>query len=143
MNIEPVVCPAIILSDMVIREQGTGKVSIIGAFTRLNAPSFPFLSPPFAVTVLLLNISGPIERIPIIVRIEATDSAHVVTSVTGHFTVPAEITKDDVIEIVAPIPPSPFPYAGKYEVNVLVGTEPLNKRLLLVKPVTATQQLQS
>jgi hypothetical protein len=74
---------------------------------------------------------------------EAADSAHVVASVTGHFTVPAEITKDDVLEIVTPIPSSVFPSAGKYEVNVLVGTEPLNKRVLLVKPITATQQLQS
>jgi hypothetical protein len=143
MDIEPVICPAIILSDTAIREQGTGKVSIIGAFSRLNTPGFPFQGPPFVVTVLLLNIAGPIDRIPFTVRIEAADSAHVVASVTGHFTVPADIAKDDVLEIVAPIPQSFFPSAGKYEVNVLVGTEPLNKRVLLVKSITTTQQLQS
>ena len=106
MDIEPVVCPAILLSDTAIREQGTGKVSIIGAFTRLNALGFPFQSPPFVVTVLLANIAGPVDRIPVTVRIEAADTAHVVASITGHFTVPAEITKDDIIEIVAPVPPS-------------------------------------
>jgi len=141
LDAEPVICPAIILSDGAIREHGTNKVSIIGAFDRLNALSFPFLSPPFTVTVLLSNIAGPVERIPFTVRIEAAESAHVVASVTGHITVPAEITKDEVMEIVAPIPPSTFPSAGKYEVNVLVGTEPLDKRILLVKSITATQQL--
>jgi hypothetical protein len=139
MDTEPVICPAIILSDTVIKEQGTGKISIIGAFTRLNALSFPFQSPGFVVTVLLLNIKGPVDRIPITVRIEDANSAHVVASVTGHFTTPPDITMDDILEIVAPIPPSFFHSAGKYEVNVLVGTEPLNKRLLLVKAATSTQ----
>jgi hypothetical protein len=139
-HIEPAICPAIIFSDSAIREQGTGKLSIIGSFTHFNSPGFPFLSPQFIVTVLLSNIRGPVERLPVTLRIEAAGSAHVLASVAGEMNVGPEVTQNDTLEIVFPIPPTPFAQAGAYEVNVLVGTEPLNHRALFVRSISATPQ---
>jgi hypothetical protein len=47
METEPALCPAIILSDSVIREHGAGKISLIGSFTTYNFPTFPFVAAPF------------------------------------------------------------------------------------------------
>jgi Family of unknown function (DUF6941) len=139
-HIEPVVCPGIIFSDSAIREQGTGKLSIIGSFAHFNAPGFPFLSSQFIVTILLSNIRGPIEGLPITVRIEATGSAHVLSSVSGQINLGPEITGNEVLEVVFPIPPVPFQQAGTYDVNVLVGSEFINRRQLFVRSTTATPQ---
>jgi len=141
MEIEPAICPAIIFSDSTIRELGTGKLSIIGAFTHFNAPSTPFLSPLFMVTVLLSNIRGPIERLPVTVRIEAPGTAHVLASVSGDLKIPANITQNEVLEIVVPVGPTPFAQVGSYEIHVLVGTESVGKRALFVRSVSATPQL--
>jgi hypothetical protein len=139
-HIEPVVCPGIIFSDSTIREQGTGKLSIIGAFTHFNSPGFPFLSPQFIVTVLISNIRGPVEGLPITIRIEATGSAHVLASISGQMNIGPEITGNEVLEVVVPVPPTPFPQAGGYNVNVLVGSELINSRLLFVRSISATPQ---
>ena len=141
MEIEPVVCPAIIFSDSAIREQGTGKLSIIGSFTHFNAPGTPFLSPLFLVTVLLSNFRGPIERLPITLRIEAPGSAHVLASVSGELKIEPKISPNEILEIVIPVGPTPFPQVGEYEVNILVGTESVGKRALFVRSISATPQL--
>src|SRR5258708_15774037 len=139
-HIEPVVCPGIIFSDSAIREQGTGKLSIIGSFAQFNSPGFPFLSPQFIVTILLSNIRGPVEALPVTIRIEATGSAHVLVSVSGQMNIGPEITGNEVLEVVFPIPPTMFPQAGTYDVKVLVGSEPINRRQLFIKSVSATPQ---
>jgi hypothetical protein len=139
-HIEPVVCPGIIFSDSAIREQGTGKLSIIGSFAHFNSPGFPFLSPQFIVTVLLSNIRGPIEGLPVTIRIEASGSAHVLASVSGQMNIGPEIGGNEVLEVVFPIPPIAFPQAGTYDVNVLVGSEPINRRPLFVRPISASPQ---
>jgi len=139
-QIEPVICPGIIFSDLAIREQGTGKLSLIGCFTHFNAPGFPFLSQQFIATVLLSNIRGPVEHLPVTLRIEAPGSAHVLTSVSGEMNIGAEITQNEILEIVFPIPPTPFQQAGPYEVNVLVGSEALSKRFLFIKSISASPQ---
>lgn len=66
---EPVLCPGIIFSDGVIREHGTGKLSLIGSFTAYTFPTVPFVAPPFVVTVLVTNLQGRLERFPIAVRV--------------------------------------------------------------------------
>src|SRR5262249_49568445 len=97
-NFEPVVCPAIIFSDGAIREQGTGKLSLIGCFSHFNAPGFPFLSQPFIVTVLLSNIRGPIEHLPVTLRVETPGSAHVLSSVSGEMNIGPEVEQNQILE---------------------------------------------
>lgn len=139
-HIEPVVCPAIIFSDSAIREQGTGKTSLIGCFTHFNAPGFPFLSQQFVVTALLSNIRGPVEHLSVTIRIEAPGSGHVLTSVSGEMNIGPDIAPNEILEVIFPIPPIPFMQAGAYDVNVLVGSEALSKRTLIVKSTSASLQ---
>lgn len=136
MEIEPAICPGIIFSDLAIREQGTGKTSIIGSFTHFNAQQFPFLTGHFVITALLTNIKGPVERLPITARIEAADSGHVVGSVSGQIGIGPEHTKDDTFEVSLPFTPTTFFTAGAYNVVILVNNEELNRRKLLVRPVS-------
>ncbi len=141
MEMEPVICPAIIFSDSAIREQGTGKLSIIGSFTHFNAPSTPFLSPLFLVTVLLSNIHGPIDRLPVTLRIETPGTGHVLASVSGELKIEPNITKNEVLEIVFPVGPTPFPQVGSYEIHILVGSESVGKRALFVRSISTNPQL--
>ena len=76
---EAVVAPRIILSDRVIREEGTGKLSLIGCFDGFVGQSFPFQSIPFFVTVTLTNIRSFPKQLDIVVRIE-TPAGHVMAS---------------------------------------------------------------
>jgi len=48
---EAVIAPRIIICDRVIREEGTGKLSLIGCFEGFIGPTFPFLSVPFFAVV--------------------------------------------------------------------------------------------
>jgi len=138
---EPIICPAIIFSDSVIREQGTGKISIIGSFTQFNFPSFPAACPPFVVTILLSRIPGPIEHLPLTVRIEAMGSANVLQSMSGELHIQDNITINDVLEITVPVPPTVFVQPGVYEVHVFIEGQPLNHRPLLVKSISTSPQI--
>lgn len=136
MDIEPAICPGIIFSDSAIREQGSGKTSIIGSFTHFNAQQFPFQTRHFVVTALVTNIKGPIDNLQITARIEAADSGHVAASVSGNMRVAPENTKDDTFEISFPFPPTTFLSAGAYNVVILVNNEELNRRKLFIRPIS-------
>jgi hypothetical protein len=146
MDAEPVVSPSILFSDLTIREFGTDKISLIGTFSQFNAPRFPFLAPLFHVTVLLTNIKGPIESLPVTIRIEAEGSGHVIASTTGQIPLPATHTLADIAQLVFGIPPTQYQAPGRYDVHVLVRNEPIAKRPLFVKPVvssTTTEKFES
>src|SRR5207248_1620207 len=87
-KMEPTLCGAIILSDTVIREAGTGKLSLIGCFTNWNSSQFPFPVPPFCATALVTNFRGKLEKASITMRIEDPKTGHVLTSVSGAITPP-------------------------------------------------------
>jgi hypothetical protein len=135
MNYE-VACDGIMYSDMVIREQGTGKLSLIGVFTQFNAKTFPFTSPPFFVTAFLTNFQGQLEQIDITVRIEQGQSAHVLGSVHGKVNMGPKarpLTKSDVIELPARVPPMQFPEEGTYFVTILVDGQEIRRRALTIR----------
>jgi hypothetical protein len=146
MDTEPVICPSIIFSDLTIREAGTDKVSLIGSFTQFNAIQFPFVAPPFHVTVLLTNIQGSGQALPVTMRIEAADTGHVVGSMSGLAVIPSTHTRDDIAQVVFGFPPTQFPGPGKYEVVILIKNEPVGKRSLFIRPTsssTTTQNLEN
>lgn len=138
MDIEPAICPAIIFSDSTIREQGSGKTSIIGSFTHFNAQQFPFQTPQFVITALVTNIKGPIDSLPITARIEAADSGHVAASVSGQLRIAPEHTKNDTFDVSFPFPPTTFLSGGAYNVVILVNNEELARRKLFVRPISGT-----
>lgn len=138
MDTDPVICPAILFSDLTIREFGTSKLSIIGTFTQFNAPSFPFLAPQFFVTLLLTNIQGPVDALPVTLRIEAEGSGHVLASTSGMVPIPATHSRSDVAQIIFAIPPTLYQAPGRYDVHVLVRNEHTANLPLFVRPITGT-----
>ena len=93
-KMEPTLVKGIILSDSVIREHGTGKLSLIGCFTTYNFQILPSVAQPFVVTVFLTNLEGRLETFPITVRIEAPDSGHVLASSMAHLSTDIEASTD-------------------------------------------------
>jgi hypothetical protein len=138
MDTDPVVSPAILFSDLTIREFGTNKLSIVGTFTQFNAPSFPFLAPQFFVTLFLTNIQGPVEGLPVTLRIEAEGSGHVLASTSGVVPIPDTHTRADVAQFIFAIPPTLYQVAGRYDVQVLVQNEPVAKQALFIKPLASS-----
>ena len=134
---EPALCQGIILSDSVIREHGTGKLSIIGSFTTYNFPTLPFVAPPFVVTVLVTNLEGRLERFPITVRVEGAKTGHVLASSVAEITTEQAVPRTEIFEVPIGIPPINYPEPGVYKVKVLAQNEPLGDRDLTVRTLAA------
>ena len=138
MDYEPTVVPAIMFSDTIIREQGTGKLTLIGCFHKLNADRFPFVAPPFYATVVFANFHGKLEKVNACLRIEHTETGHVVASMAAAFGTNSEIQKSDSFELPFPVPPSIFPAVGMYKAVVLVDNEKIGERDLTVQSITTS-----
>lgn len=135
---EPALCHGIILSDSVIREHGTGKLSMIGSFSTYTFPIFPFVAPPFIVTALVTNLLGRLERYPITVRIETSQSGHVLASSMAELTTDREVARSEIFEVPVAIAPINYPEPGIYKVKVLAQNESLGDRDLTVRSLAAT-----
>ena len=141
---EPVLVSSIILSDLVIREQGTNKISLIGCFNQFNASKFPFNAPPFYITGSITNISGKVEGvINVTAIIEDPNSGHVFSSTPGRL----QFTKDSppipnhmVFEIPFPVAPFAFNKAGIYSVKILFNNQELGSRPLTVNQIKPRPQ---
>jgi uncharacterized protein DUF6941 len=136
-HMEPTLCQGIILSDGVIREHGTGKLSIIGSFSTYNFPMFPFVAPPFIVTTLVTNLEGRLERFPITVRIEAPRTGHILASSVAEITTDSPIPRTEIFEVPVAIAPINYPEGGIYKVKVLAQNEPIGERDLTVRSLAA------
>ena|SRR3984893_4803330 len=134
---EPALCYAILLSDSVIREQGTGKLSLIGCFSAYNFPMLPIVAPPFIVTVMLTNLQGRLDRFPITVRIEASRTGHILASSVAELTTDQEVPRTNIFEVPVAIGPINYPETGVYRVKVLALNEDLGYRDLTVRTLAA------
>ena len=139
---EAVVAPRIILSDRVIREEGTGKLSLIGCFDGFLGQTFPFQSVPFFVTVSITNITRFPDQLDVVVRIE-NPAGHVIASSQAQVTKKPDappIPRQAIIDIVFPFNPVRFDNSGVFDLVCLVSNEVLAKRQFDVKPITITPQ---
>ena len=136
---EPVLCSGILLSDGVIREHGTGKLSVIGCFTTYNFQMFPFVAPPFVVTVLLTNVEGQLQGFPITVRIEGATTGHVLASSMAQLNTEQPVPRTDIFEVPIGIGPVNYPEPGIYKVIVLAQNEDLGHRDLTVRRLGVSQ----
>jgi hypothetical protein len=139
---EAVVAPRITLSDRVIREEGTGKLSLIGCFDAFIGQSFPFQSVPFFVTVTITNIRSFPKQLDIVVRIE-TSAGHVMASSQAQVTKKPDappIPRHGTIDVVFPFPPVRFDSPGVFNLVCLVNNEPLATRQFDVRSTTVAQQ---
>ena len=138
-NFEPALSQALILSDLVITEVGTNKSSLIGCFTCLNAPKFPFATPLFYVTALVTNIRGKVEQLVVTLRIEDERSGHVSASVSANVGLPPDapaFVPAQIFQVSLPVPPFQVQTAGEYSVLILVNNMQAGKRSLEIRPLT-------
>jgi len=139
---EAVVAPRIILSDRVIREDGTGKLSLIGCFDAFISQDFPFQSVPFFASVAITNITGFPKQLNIVLRIE-TPEGHVVASSQVQLTKKPDapqIPRHGVIDVIFPFATVRFDSPGVFDLICLVSNEVIAKRQFEVKPLTSSPQ---
>lgn len=142
MNADPVVV-AIVFSDLVIREQGTGKCSLIGCFNQWNIQYFPFALPTFYATVMLTNFRGKFNKpLNITVRIEDPQNGHVLHSMSGNVNAPPEFdfTGHEVVDIPFPVASFSIPKSGVYSAVILANNEKIGSRTISVNAITANTQ---
>ena len=137
MEIEPTIPPSVIFSDGVIREERTGKLTLVGTFHHFTPATFPFQPPPFFITVSLSNFRGKLDRFKIAIRVEDKSSGYVVFSAAGEISTSNVLNSSDTVQIPFQVAAA-FPHAGLYAVVVLEGSEPIGSRDLIVnEPKTA------
>ncbi len=132
---KPALCPAIIFSEKVIREAGTGKLSIINSFQKFIGPKFPFAVPPFVVTVSIGQFAGKLDKLKLSVEVTAEDGTIIVPAVTAEVGTEAEVAPDDVFEFSFPIPPCHFAMPGIHQVVFRIGKEVAGRRALPVMQI--------
>lgn len=137
MENKATLCPAIFFSEQVIREAGTGKLSIIGSFQSFNGSEFPFVAPPFIVTTAFTNLSGKLDRLKVSVELVDDKDVALISPVTGEFGSDREVTPDDVFDLSFFVPSCSFEKEGVYQVFFRVGDELLGRRNLPARLIAA------
>jgi len=139
MQVEPQLTPGIILSDLVIREGGSNKLSLIGCFQRFHFPKFPAQTGRWFATVGVTGIRDA-NKFNVTGRIEVGESAHVVSSTNALVEFKSKsdqtIRPEMIFEVPLPFNRVVFQDAGQYVVVVLVDTEEVGRRTLAVAPIT-------
>jgi hypothetical protein len=124
-------------SDGVIREQGTGKVSLIGCFQIFNAPAFPFLSPPFYISVFIEHL--PVgEQVVARVSLQSAEGVQLAFA-SGQLKLDSVIEASAQFELPFPMPPVNFQTPGDYVVRVFVDEQEIGKKPLFVRSITQLQ----
>jgi hypothetical protein len=131
-KMKPALSPAIIFSEKIIREAGTGKLSVIISFQKFIGPTFPFAVPPFVVTVSIGQLSGKLEKLKLAVEIVNETGEAIIPPVTAEVGTENEVSPDEIFEFSFPIPPCQFAAPGMHDVIFLIGDVIAGKRTLPV-----------
>jgi hypothetical protein len=140
MNFEPTLTQGIIFSDMVIREQGTGKSTLVGTFGCYNLPQFPVQIPPFYATVLVANLTPDVSTLDVAARVENPQNGMVLASTAVKVQFGKPPTRKDVSDVSIPVFNLAFPAPGVYKVVILINNEKIGERDLPVNDIRATIQ---
>ena len=126
--LKPIVL-AIILSDTVIREQGTNKLSLIGTFNGIFSNNFPCTHPSLSVYIAITEGRG---RVQCKLRMIGLDENNIVFDLPGQidFGGPASVG-----ELVFQLQQIRFPNPGVYSIEFWTGSELLASRKLNVQKV--------
>jgi hypothetical protein len=127
----PGLAPAIIFSEKIIREAGTGRLSIINSFQRFTGPTIPFAVPPFVVTVSLAGFSGE-QKHKLSVELLSPAGAIVIPAINAEVGTEAKVEVRDVFEFSFGLPPVQFEEAGVYEIVLKIGDQIAARRALPV-----------
>lgn len=128
---EPALVPGIMLSDMVIREHGTGKVTAIGVFHGFLGQGFPLRVPRFFCTVAISNLTAGSDSLTVNARIEMARTSHVIASSTAELKWQnGQLQQNMVLDIPLPFQSVTFPEPGLYKVQILIdGAEAANRHV--------------
>lgn len=134
---EPIL-DCVILSDSVIREHGTGKLSLIGIFSCFNLPSLPFSVPKFFVTARIKNIAS-VNQMTFAINIKRPNDAAIIAHANGSFGTKSEKTFDrrSFVEIPIAFNNIVIDQVGIYEVEVFTDGNQIGKTHLVVNAQTA------
>jgi hypothetical protein len=125
--VPPPVALALILCDQVIVEEGTKKVSLIGAFRNLQSRVFPFVPLPFCVLATLTGAQGEGEIALTVTELETDEE---VASVTRRVTFPDRFAEGRVLFRLAECA---FPAPGGYMFTLTVDGDWVAHRRLQIR----------
>jgi hypothetical protein len=140
MESEPTLVSPIIFADMVIRELGTGKPSLIGCFHQFAFPQLPARIGRFFTMISVTNMRGEMPELHATCRIDLAQNAQPIASVSAKLALDARfqpLTPKMIFDIPFPFANVTFPSAGQYVVVVLINTEEVARRNFDVATVTA------
>jgi Family of unknown function (DUF6941) len=123
---EPPIVLGLTLCDYVIVEEGTRKVSLIGAFTSMAVEEFPAVSPPFSVYAALTDASGNVTIRLVVVRLDTDEEVYSFQG-TAHF--PDKLA---AVGFYLHIQDCSFPVPGFYQFTLDVDGEWVAHRRLRV-----------
>jgi hypothetical protein len=138
METKPALCPAIFFSEKIIREAGTGKLSIINSFHSFNGPQFPFAAPPFVVTAAFTGLSGKLDGLKVSVELVDEKNEALIPPIAGEFGSDRDVTPDDVFDLSFLISSCSFEKEGVYQVLFRIGDEVLGQRSLPARLIPST-----
>jgi len=123
------------IADVVHRDPGTGKFSLLGIYNAIAAPAFPCVHPAMGVYLALTDGRG---KAPIVLRlVDAEEERPPV------FNIAAVLDSRDptqVMELGYSFQRLEFPKPGEYLLQFLAAGEPLMERRLFVVPVQQPAQ---
>lgn len=128
--VEPVPV-AFLFADRVLTEEGNKKKTIVGAFSRFWAQSFPAQFLPWFVYVAVTNVVGRHEFSLYLVR---EKEQQFVFTQSGAF---GTDSKSAVVELVAVVANAVFPAPGDYVFTFAIDGRPTMTRILEVRPAVA------
>lgn len=131
MESKPALAPAIIFSEKIIREAGTGKLSIINSFQKFTGPSLPFAVSPFVVTVSLAGFSGEGNH-ELSVEMLSPSGDTFIPAIDAEVGTEATVNAKDVFEFSFGLPAAQFEHEGNYEIVLKIGGEIAARRALPV-----------
>jgi hypothetical protein len=143
MEIEPAIAPGILLSDGVIKDAMSGKLTAVNLFSQMNALALPFQSLPFFVTALISGLTGPIEKLTLEVSIINADTNAPVMNLPTQVAIPQGVTATDVNEMVWSIPPLFFTQAGAYDIVISAEKKEIGRRRFYVRSVSQAQLIKA
>lgn len=106
---------AMLIADLAIREEGTGKASLIGIFENVNAQSFPYRHNSLVVYAKMTDAEGPYDFTLELIRLEeATKIAEATVSAKAP-------DRMGVGELVLSLTNLVLPAPGLYEFRLLAN----------------------
>jgi len=119
-----------LIADTAIREEGTGKVSLIGIFEHINALGFPTRHPILSVYVKMTDAEGTYDLTLELIRL---DDATKIGEGRG---IVKAVDRMAVGEIVFRLDNLTFPAAGLYEFRLLANGRYLGSKSFRVVELT-------